>query len=110
MKPLSYASLVLILHTSFWLVPRLSATNIQDVPQDHAAPATATVWQSTKAEHVYGLSDINHNQKSTLTIGADAITFTGKSGNASIPRSAVTAVSAGNQRVELFGMTGIFCA
>ena len=108
MKPLSNASLVFILHASLWLAPHLSAASIQNVPQDHAATATAAIWQSTKAEHVYGLPDIKHNKKGTLTIGADAITFTGKSGKASILRSAVTAVSAGNQRMELFGMTGMF--
>ena len=106
MKPLSNALLVLILHGSLLMAPLLSAASIQTVPQDHAVPTT--VWQSTKAEHVYGLPDIKHNKKGTLTINADAITFTGKSGNASIPRSAVTAVSAGNQRMELFGMTGMF--
>src|SRR5277367_1491574 len=70
--------------------------------------ATATVvWQSTKAQHVYGLPDIKRNKKGTLTLSHDALTFTGNSGNASIPRNAVTAVSAGNQRVELFGKAGM---
>jgi hypothetical protein len=106
MKYLSGAPLVLILHASFCVPSYLSAASNQAVPQDHSVPSTVAVWQSTQAEHVYGFPDIKHNKKGTLALDADALTFTGKSGNTSIPRSSVTAVSAGNQRVELWGMGG----
>src|SRR5579862_4152817 len=106
MKSLSGASIALILHTSFFVPTHLSAAGNKTVAQDHAVPSTAAVWQSTSAEHVYGLPDIKHNKKGTLTLSADALTFTAKSGNTSIPRSSLTAVSAGNQRVELWGTGG----
>jgi len=106
MKSLSGASIALILHASSFVPTHLSAAGNKAVAQNHPVPFAAAVWQSTKAEHVYGLPDIKHNKKGTLTLSADAVTFTEKSGNASIPRSAVTAVSAGNERVELWGVGG----
>jgi hypothetical protein len=106
MKTLTGASLALILHASFCVPTLLSAATSQPVTQDHPNLATAAVWQSTKAEHVYGFPEIKHNKKGTLTLSADALTFTAKSGNASVLRSSVTAVSAGNQRVEIWGSTG----
>jgi hypothetical protein len=106
MKTLSSAPLVLILHSLLCMPNPLSAADIQAPSEDRAAPSTAAVWQSTRVEHVYGLPDIRHNKKGTLTLSADALTFTGKSGNASILRSAVTAVSAGNQRIEVWGIGG----
>jgi hypothetical protein len=81
-------------------VPRLSAA------QDHAVPAAASLWQSTSATHVYGFPDMKPNKAGTLVLSADALTFTGKAGSTSIPRSSVTAVSAGNQRMELWGTKG----
>jgi len=106
MKYLSRAPLVLVLHASFCVTTHLSAANIQAVPRNHDVPATVAIWTSTKAEHVYGFPDIKPNKKGTLTLSADALTFSGKSGNTFIPRSSVTAVSAGNQRVEIWGVGG----
>jgi hypothetical protein len=106
MKFLSGASLVFIVHASLCVPNHLSAANIPPVAQGNAVSPAAALWQSTKAEHVYGFPDIKHNKKGTLTLSADSLTFTGKSGNTSLPRSSVTAVSAGNQRVELWGMGG----
>jgi len=105
MKYLSGVPLFLILHASLCVPVHLSAASIQVVPQDHAVPA-AIVWRSTSAQHVYGFPDVKPNNKGALTLSADALTFSGKSGNTSIPRSSLTAVSAGNQRVELWGMSG----
>src|SRR5438445_6811503 len=105
MKYLSGAPLFLILHASLCVPVHLSAASIQVVPQDHAVPA-AIVWRSTSAQHVYGFPDVKPNNKGALTLSADALTFSAKSGNTSIPRSSLTAVSAGNQRVELWGMSG----
>ena len=105
MKLTSGASLVLVLHASFCVPNLLSAATSKAVAQDHALPATV-VWKSTGAEHVYGFPDMKPNKKGALTLSADALTFSGKSGNTSIPRSSLTAVSAGNQRVELWGIGG----
>jgi len=88
--------------------PRLSAATSETPGQDHALPAAAaaSLWQSTAATHVYGFPDIKPNKAGTLVLSADALTFTGKAGSTSIPRNSVTAVSAGNQRMELWGMKG----
>jgi hypothetical protein len=99
------ALLVLLLHASLCVPTHLLAASLQPVPQEHAVPA-AVVWKSTSAEHVYGFPDLKPNKKGVLTLSADALTFSGKSGNTSIPRNSLTAVSAGNQRVELWGMSG----
>ena len=64
------------------------------------------VWTATQAEHVYGLQAVKPHKKGTLTLSADALTFTGKSSSASIPRHSITAVSVGNQRVEMGGVGG----
>jgi hypothetical protein len=105
MKFLFSASLALILHTLSWAPNHLLAATIPPAPEDHAS-TPISVWQSTKAEHVYGFPDVEPNKKGTLALSADALTFSGKSGNTSISRNSLTAVSAGNQRVELWGMGG----
>jgi hypothetical protein len=106
MKHLSGTSLVFILHVLFCVPTHFAAASIQAIPQDHAVPASVAVWKSTKVEHVYGLPDMKPHKKGTLTLSADALTFSEKSGDTSIQRGSVTAVSAGNQRVELWGMGG----
>jgi hypothetical protein len=106
MKTVTGASLILFLHASFCMPTFLSAATSQPVTQDHASLAAAPLWQSTQAEHVYGFPEIKHNKKGTLTLNADALTFTAKSGNASVLRSSVTGVSVGDQQVELWGVTG----
>jgi len=106
MKYLSGASLFLLVHASLCVPNHLPAATIQAVAQDHAAPAPTAVWKSSSAEHVYGFPDLKPNKKGALTLSAEALTFSGKSGNTSIPRGSLTAVSAGNQRVELWGMSG----
>lgn len=63
-------------------------------------------WQSKNAKHVFGFPEIKPNRKGVLTLSADALTFTGKSENMFIDRKAITAVSAGDERVELWGLAG----
>lgn len=107
MKTLSGASLVLILHATFCVPAHLLAATNPAPPQPVTAPAHPTpVWNTAKAEHVYGFPDIKPNRKGTLTLTPDTLTFSAKSGNTSIPRASVTAVSAGNERVEIWGMGG----
>ncbi len=71
-------------------------------PKDDAA----LHWSATDAEHVYGFPDSKSGKKGTLKLDADALTFTSKSSNSSIPRDRMTAVSSGSDRVELWGTTG----
>jgi hypothetical protein len=104
MKRIFVASFALILSASACMPHRVSAASRPAASQeDHSLPGA---WQSTKAEHVYGFPDAKPNSNGTLTLSADALTFSRKSGNTSIPRTSLTTVSAGNQRVELWGTGG----
>jgi len=76
------------------------------ITQEQNATADTSTWQSKDAKHVFGFPDIKPNKKGTLELSTDALLFTGKSGNTSIERKSITAVSAGDQRVELWGFTG----
>jgi hypothetical protein len=106
MKHLSTSSILFLLHAFFCVSAQLSAATINTLPQDRVSATAVTAWISDKAEHLYGFPDVKPNQKGTLTLSADALRFSGKSGTTTIPRSSITAVSAGNQRVELWGMGG----
>jgi hypothetical protein len=94
------------MHASFCVPNLFSSTHIQAAMKDSMPVPSATIWQTTKAEHIYGLPDIKNNKKGTLTLTANTLSFSGKEGNIDIPRNTVTAVSAGNQRVEIWGMGG----
>ena len=101
MNPRFVAPLALLLLASFCVSNPLPAASAQVIPE-----ANVALWRSTSAEHVYGFPDMKPHTKGTLTLSADALTFAGKPGNISIPRSSLTAVSAGDQRVELWGVKG----
>ncbi len=102
MKTFPSAFLLFLLQTLCSL-PNLHAASTQTTGQ---LPPSAALWTSAHAEHVYGFPDMKPHKKGTLTLTPDALTFSGKSGNTSIPRTAVTAVSSGNQRVEMWGIGG----
>ena len=111
MKPLTATPLVLIFHALLCInLPIFGATSQAPSPDPTSRGfinlPVAPLWNSSKAEHVYGFPDIKPNKKGTLTLSQDSLAFSGKSGNTSIPRSSVTAVSAGNQRVEIWGIGG----
>lgn len=74
--------------------------------QPAVAPTTAVLWQSEHVEHFYGLPDAKPKSNGTLTLDQDSLTFTSKHSNTSIPRMQITAVSAGQERVELWGKGG----
>lgn len=95
---LSHA-LICIPHSALAATPQPFIHAGGDLPQPAA-------WKSSSAQHAYGLPEAKPKEKGTLTVSPDGLTFTGKSGNSFIQRSSVIAVSAGNQRVELWGMKG----
>ncbi|WP_446742299.1 hypothetical protein [Silvibacterium acidisoli] len=64
------------------------------------------MWQSSDVTHAFGLPDIKPKIKGTLTLDDSKFTFTSKYFNTSIPRNLITAVSAGSDRVELWGTGG----
>jgi hypothetical protein len=67
---------------------------------------TGVQWSATDVQHIYGLPDIKPHKKGTLTLTAEDLKFTAKSGSTAIPRSSITAISVGDERVEIFGITG----
>ncbi|MDE1160458.1 MAG: hypothetical protein PW792_00775 [Acidobacteriaceae bacterium] len=69
-------------------------------------PPAPPLWQSSSVQHFYGLPDTKAHQKGTLVLTGEALTFTSKSSNTTIPRSSIGAVSAGNERIELWGTGG----
>jgi hypothetical protein len=103
MKILTTSFLVLALHVGIFVPSYASAATPQT---DHSTWLPATIWQSTKAEHVYGFPELKPHKSGTLTFSSESVTFSGKAGTASIDRKDVTAVSSGNQKVEIWGMKG----
>jgi len=63
-------------------------------------------WSSTKAIHVLGMPDVKAKAKGTLTITPHQVTFTGKSAKSTLDLPSIVAVSAGHERVELWGVGG----
>jgi len=100
---------LVLLHTALLCVPSMVKADPLQAPQPNptvrVSPADEA-WTATQAEHVYGLAEIKPHKKGTLTLSAEGLTFTAKSGSVTIPRNSILAVSAGNQRVEMWGMTG----
>jgi hypothetical protein len=78
---------------------------LEPAPIIRVSPADGQ-WTATQVEHIYGLSEIKRHQKGTLTLSAEGLTFTGKSGSIAIPMNSISAASAGNQRVEMWGVPG----
>jgi len=103
MKPLSGTVLVLALHLGLFVPSHAPAATLQ---VSQPIPPSAAIWQSAKAEHVYGFPELKPHNKGTLSFSLDSVTFSGKTGTTSIDRKDVTAVSSGNQKVEIWGMKG----
>jgi len=93
--------LFLALHASIGLVH-----SALGAPTHHAQDANAPAWQSSAVEHGYGLPNTKRDLKGILTLNADGLTFTAKAHTSSLQRASIVAVSAGNQRVELWGISG----
>jgi len=79
---------------------------IQSSPATSQRSGVAATWSADDATHVFGMPEIKPHKKGTLTLTTEALKFSGKGTEASIPRDSITAVSAGNERVELWGTPG----
>jgi len=75
------------------------------VPYGSSAIQTSG-WKSTHAVHVLGMPDVRAKDDGTLIITAQHLKFTGSSGSSTIDTPSIVALSAGNERVELWGMKG----
>jgi hypothetical protein len=102
-----HAGFALYLVTCFlWLFPLTSSATAGSSPAPRSAAVESSGWNSTHAVHVLGMPDVKAKDNGTLTITTQRLTFTGKSGSSTIDLSSIVALSAGNERVELWGMKG----
>lgn len=70
------------------------------------SPIQSSGWSSTHAVHVLGMPEIKAKENGTLTITPQRFTFSAKSASSTIDLPSIVAISAGNERVELWGMKG----
>lgn len=103
---LNGATLLLSLHALFFMPNAAHAASAQLGDQADNTSSQIAVWTSREVQHLYGLPDVKPKDKGSLTISVSGLSFTGKTGSSVIPRRSVIAVSAGDQRVELWGMKG----
>src|SRR6266704_1993213 len=100
------------MHFRFTYASRLSvlvavfAFHIHAQAVSGSTNAPSAMWSSQNVQHAYGLPQAKPNDKGTLTVTSEGVSFTGKAERFTIQRPSVIAVSAGNQRVELWGMKG----
>jgi len=103
LRPL-HAGFVLSLIASSLSLP-VPAQVAPSLTQDSAV-VQSSGWSSTHAVHVLGMPDVKAKESGTLTITPQQLKFTGKSANSAIDLPSIVALSAGNERVELWGMKG----
>jgi hypothetical protein len=85
-------------------IPALAQT---DVPPVHdSSLIVISGWSSPHVIHVLGMPDIKAKDKGLLTITSRQISFTSKSAKSTIELHSIVAISAGQERVELWGMKG----
>lgn len=68
--------------------------------------AERPLWVAKDAEHAFGLPQTTPKKDGTLTLTSESLTFSTRRARTAIPRGRITAVSAGNERIELWGTTG----
>ena len=75
--------------------------------RSHERNRTSTAfWTSSRAQHVYGLPDTNSGDRGVLRLDAKGLSFAGKSADFFVERHSIIALSARNERVELWGSKG----
>jgi hypothetical protein len=106
MAQMSGSRLFVLLHVVLLVVPSMVRAEGLQVGSAVAQGGAVEGEWSEPAEHIYGLPEMKAHKKGTLTLGADGLTFVTKAGRMEIARASITAVSVGNERVEMWGMTG----
>jgi hypothetical protein len=93
---------------SLLLIGILSVSAHGQIAQSQPALVQSPIsqWRSPHAQSVVGLPNVKANETGALEVSTNSLTFSGKSSEATIPLQSVFAVSAGNERVELWGMKG----
>jgi hypothetical protein len=75
-------------------------------PSHSSKAAPESLWSSAHATHVLGMPDARPRDTGTLTITPQHLAFDGNTSTSTIAMSSVIALSAGNERVELWGLPG----
>lgn len=70
------------------------------------ASSSDAAWTTSNAIHAIGLPGAKPKEKGSLVITADTLTFTTKLNRSTLPLASVLEASAGNERVELWGIKG----
>ncbi|HEY2039680.1 MAG TPA: hypothetical protein VGG95_08440 [Edaphobacter sp.] len=83
-----------------------SSLTLSAQTQAGATPLPSSEWSSAQAVHVLGLMNVKAKANGTLTITPQQLTFTGKEASSKIDLASIVALSAGEERVELWGMKG----
>lgn len=99
-----HAGFVLSLIASSFSLP--APAQVAPIITHDSAVVQASGWSSTHAVHVLGMPDIRAKESGTLTITPRQLRFTGKSASSTIDLPSIVALSAGNERVELWGIKG----
>ena len=99
-----HAGFVLSLIASSFSLP--APAQVAPTVTHDSAVVQASEWSSTHAVHVLGMPDIRAKESGTLTITPRQLRFTGKSASSTIDLPSIVALSAGNERVELWGIKG----
>lgn len=102
----SGSSFLLSLHLFFGVLGQTRDGFAQTSAAQEASRDVVTTWSASGVQHAYGLPNTKVKEKGTMTVNVEGVTFRGKSNVFTIPRQSVMAVSAGNERVELWGMKG----
>lgn len=85
---------------------QLAGAAVTSSLQHERKPTSAAFWNSSNAQHVYGLPDTKPNDRGTLRVDAQGLSFAGKSANFFVQWHSVITLSAGNEQVELWGGKG----
>jgi len=103
LRTLHLSCAVALIASSFSLCSPAQA----DSTDTHGSPVIQTSgWRSAHAVHVLGMPDVKARENGSLIITPQHLTFVGKSASSTIDLPSIVALSAGNERVELWGMTG----
>ena len=98
-------SLIFLAASIVVLIPH-NAAAIVSPAQDIQKQTSAALWTSSNAQHVYGLPDTKPDDRGTLSLDGEGLSFTGKSAAFSLQWHSIIALSAGSDKVELWGAKG----
>ena len=101
-----FSKSLIFLAASIVLLRPHNAAAVISRAQDIQKQTSAALWTSSNAQHVYGLPDTKPDDRGTLSLDGEGLSFTGKSAAFSLQWHSIIALSAGSDQVELWGAKG----